>query len=64
MANVELVCTVCGATCTERKDMRRFERRHPALCAERKEYTKQLAQGTRAVEDEEDRQRCGGRERD
>ena len=46
------VCS-CGAECRERKDIVRFLRRHPRLCSERREYTKQLARGTRCVEDEE-----------
>lgn len=51
----------CGAT-ADRKDSRRFLRRHPALCnvkaaeeEEKREVSKELARGTRAVDDAEGR---------
>jgi len=44
-----LTCPNCGAT-AEPKDRKRFERRHPALCTARRDFAKQLAQGTRCVE--------------
>lgn len=41
----------CGASAANTsKERGRFKRRHPALCADRKKFTKQLAQGTRSVE--------------
>jgi hypothetical protein len=43
-------CLVCGAVCNEKKHEKRFRKRHPALCRERKEFTAQLAKGTRSVD--------------
>lgn len=45
-----VVCSNCGAECAESKHLARFERRHPALCTARKEFNRQLARGTRSVE--------------
>lgn len=42
----------CGASAPDTtKERKRFQRRHPALCSERKAFNKQLAQGVRSVED-------------
>lgn len=46
------VCPNCAAT-AEPKHKARFMKRHPALCTKRKEFTKQLAAGTRSVDAEE-----------
>lgn len=41
----------CGATVPNTSRYRgRFRRRHPSLCQERVQFTRQLAQGTRAVD--------------
>ncbi len=41
----------CGATVPNTSRYRgRFKRRHPALCTERLQFTRQLAQGTRSVD--------------
>ena len=49
-----LQCEHCHTTVKNTsKERRRFLRRHPKLCSERKAFAKQLAQGTGAVEDEE-----------
>lgn len=45
-----LLCTVCGARAEYRK-RKRFLSRHPKLCLERKEFTSQVAQGTRHLDD-------------
>jgi hypothetical protein len=44
-----LLCS-CGAKCSSPKDHKRFHARHPKLCAERRDFARQLAQGTRSVE--------------
>lgn len=42
----------CGAQCRQGSNKSlRFIARHPKLCSERKDFTKQLAQGVRSVED-------------
>lgn len=52
-----LTCS-CGAKSKDTAEGRqRFMRRHPALCSDRKEFARQLAQTTRAVEDEERQER-------
>lgn len=45
-----MTCSSCGATCREAKHLGRFTRRHPRLCTKRKEFTAQLAAGTRSVD--------------
>ena len=46
-----LHCTVCHANCPNTsKERARFEKRHPAKCQERREFTKQLAEGVRSVD--------------
>lgn len=40
----------CGAKAPP-KDRKRFLARHPKMCSERREFTRQLAQGTRCVDD-------------
>ncbi len=50
MAKARLMCA-CGASAADTcKERGRFKRRHPVLCSERRNFTKQLAQGTRSVE--------------
>lgn len=41
----------CGAVCKDPKDLKRFQRRHPKMCQERKTFAQQLAQEVRCVED-------------
>ncbi len=44
-------CPNCDARCSDTsRELKRFQRRHPALCTARKAFAKQLAQGTRSVE--------------
>ncbi len=43
-------CPLCHASCDEKKDLNRFNRRHPAKCQERMAFTKQVAEGVRSVE--------------
>jgi hypothetical protein len=46
----ELVCT-CGAKAQDNSsESKRFKKRHPGKCSERRDFTKQLAQGTRSVD--------------
>lgn len=42
----------CGSK-AEPKDRNRFLKRHPRICSERREFTKQIARGTRCVDDED-----------
>ena len=44
-----LRCPSCGATC-DPKDRKRFASRHPKLCTARRDFNRQLAQGTRSTE--------------
>jgi len=57
-----LVCS-CGASCREvgHGERNRFLKRHPKACNERRELTKQLAQGTRSVDYDEAQLRTPGR---
>jgi hypothetical protein len=44
----------CGARCyNNSREARRFRLRHPVLCQARKQFTKQLAAGTRSVDADE-----------
>ena len=43
-------CPACGAECRDKKDYKRFVRRHPETCTSRSEFNKQLAQETKAVD--------------
>ena len=45
-----LICTVCGARAEYRK-RKRFLARHPRLCLERRQFTSQVAQRTRHLDD-------------
>lgn len=47
----KLECS-CGAN-AEPKDRKRFLKRHPSMCSERREFTRKVAQGTRCVDDDE-----------
>jgi hypothetical protein len=50
----------CGAICyNNSREARRFRLRHPVLCQARKQFTKQLAAGTRSVDEDERRQQDG-----
>lgn len=50
----ELECPQCGLKVRNISKLRgRFKRRHPLLCTARVEFTKQLAEGTKCVDDEE-----------
>ena len=53
--NKRAACS-CGASAGGRHSVPRFLRRHPSLCSERREFSKQLASGTRSVEDHERRE--------
>jgi len=46
-------CENCGAECREKKDERRFSRRHPKLCKRHERFQRGLAEGIACVEDEE-----------
>lgn len=51
---VSFIVCKCGArlrTTAPDWEHRRFMKRHPKLCSERKAFAKQLAAGTRSVED-------------
>lgn len=49
-----LVCEYCLAQAKNTPSERgRFLKRHPKLCLERREFWRQLAQGTRSVDDQE-----------
>mgnify|MGYP001581959160 FL=1 len=48
-SDAELRCS-CGAKCADGSKRTRFLERHPRLCSERQDFTRQLAQGTRSVE--------------
>lgn len=55
------ICSNCGASCTEKRKLKRFLERHPSLCtqkqaadAQRAAFTRQLASDARCVEDETD----------
>ena len=50
LVNGELVCT-CGAKAQDNSsESKRFNKRHPGKCSERRDFTKQLAQGIRSVD--------------
>ena len=45
-------CAACGALCNEKKDEKRFLRRHPAKCkahAQKRVFVKQLAADVKSV---------------
>lgn len=42
----------CGAS-APRTESKRFLKRHPKLCSERRRFAMELAEGTRCVDDEE-----------
>lgn len=47
-----IMCPGCGAVCAATSKRRgRFLKRHPAKCQERREFSRQLAEGVRSVED-------------
>ena len=47
----QIQCSACGATALNTaKERNRFSKRHPGKCAERREFTRQLAEGVRSVE--------------
>jgi len=51
-------CPECGAECKEANQLNRFVKRHPAVCRKKKadrEFSAQLAQGTRSVTYDEDK---------
>lgn len=49
----KIVCQ-CGASSSKAsKELKRFLKRHPAKCSERREFSKQLAEGTRSVDADE-----------
>lgn len=49
-----LTCS-CGASCANTsKEAVRFKKRHPFKCAQRKVFTKQLAEGVKSVEGDEE----------
>ena len=52
-------CT-CGAT-AQKGDAKRFQRRHPSLCSDRKKLAHDLAQGTRCVDAAESDEHIGRR---
>lgn len=50
-AQINRICCTCAAKVkVGGKEEKRFLRRHPRLCTERKEFNQQLAKGTRSVE--------------
>jgi hypothetical protein len=58
----QLVCT-CGAR-SGKNGVNRFNSRHPEMCSSRREWARQLAKGTRHIDDLETNREpptCGGR---
>jgi len=51
----QIQCSACGATApNDSRNRNRFSKRHPGKCQERRAFTKQLAEGVRSVEDQEE----------
>lgn len=48
-----ITCDKCGATCRDKKDEKRFQRRHPARCVRFEKFHAALAEGTASVDADE-----------
>lgn len=48
-----ITCDKCGATCRDKKDEKRFQRRHPARCVRFEKFHAALAEGTASVDYDE-----------
>jgi hypothetical protein len=48
-----VTCDKCGAVCRDKKDEKRFQRRHPKTCVRHEKFHKALASGTRSVDGDE-----------
>jgi len=60
-AGRQVRCSVCGATALNTsRDRNRFAKRHPGKCTERAAFTKQLASGTKSVDECTGADRRGG----
>ena len=49
-------CPACGAVCQEKKDEKRFQRRHPKKCQAHEAFHKILAADTKSVDYDEAQQ--------
>jgi adenine-specific DNA methylase len=48
-----ITCPSCGAVCREKKDEKRFQRRHPKSCQHHARFQKDLAAATKSVDADE-----------
>jgi hypothetical protein len=48
-----ITCDKCGATCRDKKDEKRFQRRHPGRCIRFEKFHTALAEGTASVDYDE-----------
>ena len=48
-----ITCEKCGAVCRDKKDEKRFQRRHPKKCIRHEQFQKALAEGTASVDADE-----------
>jgi len=49
-------CSACGAVCKEKKDEKRFSRRHPKKCKSHEAFQHALAADTKSVDYDEAQQ--------
>jgi len=52
-----LTCLKCGAVCSEKKDRKRFLRRHPVKCQAFEKFHRGLAAETKSVDYDEQQER-------
>jgi len=50
-------CPSCGAACREKKDEKRFMRRHPKKCVKHERFNRELAAETKCVDYDEEQER-------
>jgi len=48
-----ITCVKCGSECRDKKDEKRFLRRHPAKCVRFEKFHTALAEGTASVDYDE-----------
>jgi hypothetical protein len=48
-----ITCVKCGSECRDKKDEKRFLRRHPAKCVRFEKFHEALAEGTASVDYDE-----------
>lgn len=54
-----ITCDKCGAVCRDKKDEKRFQRRHPKTCIRFEKFHTALAEGTVSVDyDEAQEENC------